>query len=82
MKHLRESVRCHGDISVHTLRWINGTTGRGPLVPTLEDRGLHRCVGWKGLNSWAENSRYGLYDLEFLRKPEQGLGYNDSRVDD
>ena len=72
---------CHGGISVHTFRWINGSSEHGPVVPTLEDRGLHQCVNWKSLNSWAEKSRYDLYDLESLRKPEQGLEYNDSRVD-
>lgn len=68
---------CHGDTSLVTFSWINGTDGTGPLLPSNRDTSQHACVNWESLDGWAADRRFDLFRVDLLRKPDVGLSYSD-----
>lgn len=74
---LRQSVMCHGDTQLITMRWP-----KSARTPTGTFEMPHKCADWDQLEAWASLRRIGrLMEPGYLYHPTLGPAYPDGHGD-
>ena len=71
---------CKPDLSLVTFSWINETAQHADpsaQYPTQSDGSLHECVNWEGIEAWAGERTFDLFQTDLLCRPEHGLHYEE-----
>ncbi|KAE9980783.1 hypothetical protein EG328_012031 [Venturia inaequalis] len=69
---LRQAILCHGDTSLFTVRWSEGSR-----IPRADFSNEHTCVDWDALNSWAGERSVPQETMRSLKHPFLGAAFPD-----
>ena len=65
---LRQTLMCHGDMSLVTYNWVQGRA-----VPFANFNGVHQCRNWDELVEWNEDNDVLSRDKEWSLMGRNGL---------
>ena len=71
---LRESIMCHADISLLTMRW-----GKTQPIPLANFSAPHECINWQSLDEWSQGRSVDVMRPGFLAHPTLGPSFPNGR---
>jgi Mycotoxin biosynthesis protein UstYa len=71
---LRQSIMCHADISLITMRW-----GHLQPIPLGNFSAPHECIDWRSLDGWSEARAVDVMRPGWLKHPVLGPSFPTGR---